>query len=353
MESWVNFSGKESHTEFNPRRGWGFNLGPSGWEAEILPLRQPLRFLQQQQQPPSALLSLLQPGASQTPPVPANSSTFQQFAAQPLQLLHQLPVPATTSTTSAASSSQLAKQIAPNILPAVFPSTQALPVQAPFPDLQPFVVVQGGAGASAVAGAGGQQLRSLSSAAVGPPTVRYRYHEPYEMVGYLHTESYSGKSHIVKFLANERPRTTLIIREKNSSSNRGCELGFLPISYRKWDRMQAKWCRVSIIPPCWLYNQPCIKGSSLRCLNSAATVGALAKLSVPFSCIHSGFSYLPLVSRPHSWAPCCWRRRNRSAKNITVIFFSLFPILRAVVYLAHSSFARRGHASRSLQTVNY
>ena len=41
MESWVNFSGKEGHTEFNPRRGPEIEPGTfgftSGSEAEIFP----------------------------------------------------------------------------------------------------------------------------------------------------------------------------------------------------------------------------------------------------------------------------------------------------------------------------
>ena len=40
MESWVNFSGKEGHTAI---QGRGLKLRPAVWEAEILPLRQPLR----------------------------------------------------------------------------------------------------------------------------------------------------------------------------------------------------------------------------------------------------------------------------------------------------------------------
>ena len=39
MESWVNFSGKDATQIFNPRRGRGLNLGPSGWKADILPWR--------------------------------------------------------------------------------------------------------------------------------------------------------------------------------------------------------------------------------------------------------------------------------------------------------------------------
>ena len=37
-------SGTEGHTEFNPQLGRELNMGPSGWEAEILPLSQPLRI---------------------------------------------------------------------------------------------------------------------------------------------------------------------------------------------------------------------------------------------------------------------------------------------------------------------
>ena len=36
-------AGKKVTQIFNPRPGWGSNRGPQDWEAEILPLRQPLR----------------------------------------------------------------------------------------------------------------------------------------------------------------------------------------------------------------------------------------------------------------------------------------------------------------------
>ena len=39
-------AGKKVTQIFNPRRGRGLNLGPSGWEAEILPLCQPLRSVE-------------------------------------------------------------------------------------------------------------------------------------------------------------------------------------------------------------------------------------------------------------------------------------------------------------------
>ena len=41
MESWVNFSGKEGHQNIQPSTRPGIE---QDWEAEILPLRQPLRY---------------------------------------------------------------------------------------------------------------------------------------------------------------------------------------------------------------------------------------------------------------------------------------------------------------------
>ena len=45
MESWVNFSGKEGRQIFQSWQNWEWNLGPQGWKADILPLRQPLQML--------------------------------------------------------------------------------------------------------------------------------------------------------------------------------------------------------------------------------------------------------------------------------------------------------------------
>ena len=45
MESWVNSAGKNVTQIFTPRWGRGFNLGPWGWEAEILALCQPLPYV--------------------------------------------------------------------------------------------------------------------------------------------------------------------------------------------------------------------------------------------------------------------------------------------------------------------
>ena len=43
MENWVNFGEKEGHTNVQHSAVPGLNPGPCGWEAEILPLRQPRR----------------------------------------------------------------------------------------------------------------------------------------------------------------------------------------------------------------------------------------------------------------------------------------------------------------------
>ena len=44
--SWAEWTlaGKKATQIFNLRPGWGLNQGPEDWEAEILPLRQPLRY---------------------------------------------------------------------------------------------------------------------------------------------------------------------------------------------------------------------------------------------------------------------------------------------------------------------